>query len=496
MKTRVVCSLALILILAICIPAAATETTDQTPAYEMVVPLEFNQIYQVSVEHELMVVERYGSYLDPQRSLVTFGGEEVLAGTDILLSSDGILCRTRDWSGGSPPTDLYSFYDWSLTLVIPESPTRIVTTDSHNLLLMEVTGSSAHANLSYGERRLYDIETGKFTNCGYGSDGDEITLLDGTTVIPDRYGYAAFAEKVGTGTGHLQLRSPLGGNPSVYSSTMQLLLDSEGTKYYTCNRNDTVCQVIPTEYGNIYELLYPQGENVITAGPLAGMTFNLMNANHPDSCYYTDDNNLVILRSAETARCGVIRILREDLGSTFYLDVPKDAWFHDPVDWALAKGITAGTVATTFNTGSTAVTFTPDRTCTMKEILTFLWRAAGKPEPTSESSFYNIGHDTYYYKAALWAKEQGMVSGDTFPGDEPCTRAMTVTFLWQYVGSPATEGESFDDVSADADYVSAVAWAVSRGITYGTGNGRFSPEITCTRGQIVTFLYRAFVEQK
>ena len=497
MKHRTVCSLALALALlaAVLLPmgqtAAAAE--EAAPPYDIIVPLDLNQIYQVSSAHGLMVVERYGNYREPQRSLVTFAGEEVLAGTDILLCSAGILCRTRDWSGNDPPAELHSFYDWSMAPVFLDTETRIVTTDSHYLLLMDVTGSSAHANLCYGERRLYDLETGEFyLDCGYGSDGDEITLPDGRTVTPDRYGCSAFAEEVGTDPGHLQLRPLDQSFPSVYSSGGQLLLDSEGMKYYTCFRNDTVCKVIPTEYGNEYELLDPQGEEIITFGPLAGVTFNLMNANTPDSCYCADDNDLVIVRSAETARCGVIRLTAAGTGKTFYTDVPANAWFHDPVDWALAEQITVGTAATTFRAGDTAITFTPDRTCTVKEILTFLWRAAGKPEPSIDNPFNNISPDAYYYKAALWAYEKGMVSSNEFPGDRPCTRAMTVTFLWQYAGRPAAESETFTDVPADADYAAAVDWAMNREVTKGIGNGRFSPETTCTRAQIVTFLYRSF----
>lgn len=103
-KTRVICSLVLTiaLIFTLCIPANAAGTIAPKPAYEVVVPLEFNQIYQVSGRHELMVVERYGSNRDPQRALVTFRGDEVLKGTDILLCSYGILCRTRDWNGDNP----------------------------------------------------------------------------------------------------------------------------------------------------------------------------------------------------------------------------------------------------------------------------------------------------------------------------------------------------------------------------------------------------------
>lgn len=168
-------------------------------------------------------------------------------------------------------------------------------------------------------------------------------------------------------------------------------------------------------------------------------------------------------------------------GKTGFADVPSGAYYEDAVKWAVARNITTGTSATTFS---------PDLTCTTAQILTFLWRAKGSPEPVSGNTFRDVSSGDYYYKAALWAKEKGLVSGNTLDGDTPCTRSATVTYLWKLAGSPAASGSNFTDVPSGADYAQAVAWAVEKGVTSGTGPATFSPDITCTRGQIVTFLHR------
>ena len=161
-----------------------------------------------------------------------------------------------------------------------------------------------------------------------------------------------------------------------------------------------------------------------------------------------------------------------------FTDVKTGDYFADPVLWAVEKKITAGTSATTF---------APNATCTQSQILTFLWRAKGEPKPTG-----TVSGTQYYATAAQWAKEQGLT--DNYSAEADCTRAMVVTYLWKLAGSPKTGTSNFTDVSANADYAQAVAWAVEQDITSGTGNGQFSPNSTCTRGQIVTFLSRAFAK--
>ena len=165
-----------------------------------------------------------------------------------------------------------------------------------------------------------------------------------------------------------------------------------------------------------------------------------------------------------------------------FTDVFVTDYYADPVLWAIEKKITTGTTETTFSPGST---------CTNAQILTFLWRAYGCPEAAIENPFSNLTGDEYYYEAALWAYEKGMVSAPVFDADASCTRSATVRYLWQAAGKPEPSSlSSFADVPADADYATAVSWAVEQDITNGTSDTAFSPDQICSRGQIVTFLYR------
>ena len=167
-----------------------------------------------------------------------------------------------------------------------------------------------------------------------------------------------------------------------------------------------------------------------------------------------------------------------------FVDVNENAYYYDAVLWAVEKGITGGT---------TAATFSPDEACTRAQMVTFLWRAAGSPVVNYAMSFTDVPADAYYAEAVRWAVSQGITAGtsaSTFDPNATVTRGQTVTFLWRAAGSPVVAGDSFADVAADAYYAPAVAWAVREGITAGVGAETFAPSADCTRGQIVTFLYR------
>lgn len=174
-------------------------------------------------------------------------------------------------------------------------------------------------------------------------------------------------------------------------------------------------------------------------------------------------------------------------GKNPFVDVPAGSYYEDAVIWAVGKGITTGTSATTFN---------PNGICTRAQAVTFLWRAAGSPAAKSAvMPFTDVKAGSYYYDAVLWAVEQGITKGtsDTmFSPDATCTRAQIVTFLWRSQKSPAAGmANPFADVAADTYYIDAVLWAVKHNITVGTTVSIFSPDEECTRAQIVTFLYRA-----
>ena len=169
---------------------------------------------------------------------------------------------------------------------------------------------------------------------------------------------------------------------------------------------------------------------------------------------------------------------------------PRGNWAHDAIDWAIVNEVTSGMTKTTFG---------PGQKITRGQVVTFLWRAAGCPEPTSTSTaFTDVKTNGYYYKAVLWAVEKGITKGITKTQFDPngnCTRGQIVTFLYRYAGSPSVDKTSskFTDVKSGAFYADAVAWAVANGITAGTSKTTFSPENVCTRAQTVTFLYRLVV---
>ena len=171
----------------------------------------------------------------------------------------------------------------------------------------------------------------------------------------------------------------------------------------------------------------------------------------------------------------------------FFYDVPNGAYFYEAVKWAVENGITTGV-------GNDL--FAPEQPCTRAQIVTFLWRAAGSPEPKDAASgMSDVVSGSYYEKVVAWAIENGITTGtttSTFSPNATCTRAQSVTFLYRALGTAPTTVNGFTDVAADAFYADAVAWAVESGVTNGTTDSTFSPNNDCTRGQIVTFLYRAY----
>ena len=172
--------------------------------------------------------------------------------------------------------------------------------------------------------------------------------------------------------------------------------------------------------------------------------------------------------------------------STSFADVSANAYFADAVKWAVDKGVTNGLSDTMFG---------PYASCTRAQIVTFLWRAAGSPEPKAMSSFTDVPASAYYAKAVEWAVENGITNGmteTTFAPNATCTRGQSVTFLYRALKGTASGSTNFTDVKPDAFYADAVNWAVASDVTNGTSNTTFSPNADCTRAEIVTFLYRAY----
>ena len=169
-----------------------------------------------------------------------------------------------------------------------------------------------------------------------------------------------------------------------------------------------------------------------------------------------------------------------------FTDVKQGKFYYDAVLWAVQKGVTSGITPTTFE---------PNSTCTRAQVVAFLWRAAGSPEPKSTTNpFTDVKAKSYYYKAVLWAVENGITSGvsaTSFAPNDNCTRGQIVAFLWRSQGSPKVKTSNpFTDVKSSAYYYDAVLWAVQSGVTSGVSATSFAPKDNCTRGQIVSFLYR------
>lgn len=214
--------------------------------------------------------------------------------------------------------------------------------------------------------------------------------------------------------------------------------------------------------------------------------------------YYADEEMSVEIETVETApalghdyvngicsRCGEPH---PDFQPLPFTDIPQNAYYYEPVRWAVENGITSGTSDSSFS---------PNQVCTRAQIVTFLWRAAGSPVPTIEElSFPDVPQTAYYYNAVRWAVENGITGGvseTSFCPNRACTRSEAVTFLWRAAGSPVpTQTEMpFSDVPGDTWYTTPVLWAAENNITAGTSDATFSPKQRCTRAQIVTFLWRA-----
>ena len=190
--------------------------------------------------------------------------------------------------------------------------------------------------------------------------------------------------------------------------------------------------------------------------------------------------------------CGATRTETVPKLSNPFTDVTQGKFYYDPVLWAISQD-------PQITTGVTDTTFEPDRTCTRAHVVTFLWRANGCPNPTNMTSSFKDVKDTskYYYKAVLWAAEKGITTGyadGTFRPDDECTRGQVVTFLWRAKGqpTPTSAANPFSDVPAGKYYTTAVLWALQNNITQGRTSTTFGPDDACTRGHVVTFLYRAY----
>ena len=262
--------------------------------------------------------------------------------------------------------------------------------------------------------------------------------------------------------------------------------DAEYSVEITATNNGTMTyRVEDTDLSNDYSHTVEYTEIEIEKDAVYSASVEMVDAEAVENIDYplTKDDGRDYVPDVDTIEVGSPAIVFED--------VDPNEYYVPAVSWAVAKGVTAGTSATTFS---------PDEGCTRGQVVTFLWRAAGQPEPSgTKNPFKDVKSGEYYYNAVLWAVENGITSGTsatTFSPEDVCTRGQIVTFLWRANGKPTpskTSNPSKDVKSGDYFY-DAVLWAVEKGITLGTDATHFSPSDTCTRGQVVTFLYRAVKE--
>ena len=282
------------------------------------------------------------------------------------------------------------------------------------------------------------------------------------------------------------------------------------TKFSTFELSGTVTYVEPSYYSGsssdpTYSVTVDKTENgSVTVSPKSASKGDTVTVTvKPDSGYVletltvTDKNgNELTLKdkgdgkytfTMPTGKVEVKATFMEDNSMlNFFYDVPNGAYFYEAVKWAVDKGITNGLSDTMFG---------PYESCTRAQIVTFLWRAAGSPEPKTASSFTDVPANAYYAKAVAWAVENGITNGmteTTFAPNATCTRGQSVTFLYRALKGTASGSANFTDVKSDAFYADAINWAVANNVTNGTSNTTFSPNADCTRAEIVTFLYRAY----
>ncbi len=282
------------------------------------------------------------------------------------------------------------------------------------------------------------------------------------------------------------------------------------TKFSTFELSGTVTYVEPSYYSGsssdpTYSVTVDKTENgSVTVSPKSASKGDTVTVTvKPDSGYVletltvTDKNgNELTLKDKGdgkytfTMPAGKVEVkatfMEDNSVLNFFYDVPNGAYFYEAVKWAVKSGVTNGLSDTMFG---------PYESCTRAQIVTFLWRATGSPEPKTASSFTDVPASAYYAKAVAWAVENGITNGMTetmFAPNATCTRGQSVTFLYRALKGTASGSTNFTDVKPDAFYADAINWAVANNVTNGTSNTTFSPNADCTRAEIVTFLYRAY----
>ena len=354
---------------------------------------------------------------------------------------------------------------------------RVITVTADNKS-MTVNGTLPTFTVTYGNLpsgvQAADI-FGTLASASTTTDGKTTGSFDITVTTPVLKAEAGANYEVGAvtkGTLTVNPRSSSGGGGGSSVSTYSVTVGktdngSVSVSPKSASKGDTVTITVTPDKGYVLETLTVLDKNdkeIKLTEKNGKYTFTMPASKVTVKATFMDDNTML----------------------NYFVDVKVGDYFYDAVLWAAEKGVTSGTDATHFS---------PNAACTRAQIVTFLWRAAGSPEPKNMSSFTDVPADSYYAKAVAWAVKNGITGGTgngKFSPDAPCTRAQMATFLWRANGSPKVTGTTpFSDVSAGTYYCNAVLWAYEQNITNGTGGGKFSPDAPCTRAQMVQMLKNA-----
>lgn len=352
---------------------------------------------------------------------------------------------------------------------------RVITVTADNKS-MTVNGTLPTFTVTYGNLpsgvQAADI-FGTLASASTTTDGKTTGSFDITVTTPVLKTEAGANYEVGAvtkGTLTVNPRSSSGGGGSVSTYSVTVGKTENGSVSVSpksASKGDTVTITVTPDKGYVLETLTVLDKNdkeIKLTEKNGKYTFTMPAGKVEVKVTFMDDNTML----------------------NYFVDVKAGDYFYDAVKWAAEKGITSGTDATHFS---------PNAACTRAQIVTFLWRAAGSPEPKNMSSFTDVPADSYYAKVVAWAVKNGITGGTgdgKFSPDAPCTRAQMATFLWRANGSPKVTGTTpFSDVSAGTYYCNAVLWAYEQNITNGTGGGKFSPDAPCTRAQMVQMLKNA-----
>mgnify|MGYP002710012061 CR=1 FL=1 len=437
----------------------STWSTGETP--ELIVTLKANDFYFFDSSFSADGVKVYSwTYMSSQPSF------------EDTAKNNKVTCTVKEHQGASADGKTYTF-----TIQYPEISIQVlgVTLDKQTMSLTAGSTGTLTATINPTNAANKSLT--------WTSDNTAVATVNENGVV------TAVAE----GTAKITVKTADGEKTAVCTVTVTAKTSGSSSSSSSSRPSYPITTPDKTENGSV--TVTPKsakrGSTVtITVTPDAGYVLDELTVTDKDgkelSLTKKSDTEYTFVMPAGKVEITPSFVKQAEEPSRVFVDVKTGDYFYDAVQWAVEKGITNGT---------SAETFSPEDPCTRAQIVTFLWRAAGSPVVNYAMDLSDVAGDAYYAEAVRWALSEGITTGtsaDQFSPDAVCTREQAVTFLYRAAGSPAVSGEStFEDVGADDYYARAVAWAAQNGVTNGISQVLFGTGSDCTRAQIVTFLYRA-----